>query len=277
MSRERIYDILEGDSKASVWYGHIMTAIIIASLVPLCFWEENVIFDILEYVCVIVFILDYIARWATADFKLKRGAASFVIYPLTPMAIIDLVTILPSFFALNPAWRTLRALRLLRLLRAFRLVRYSRSVNALVTAFERKREQLLVVLAFAAAYVVVIAMVMFNVEHDTFPDFFDAIYWSVVSLTTVGYGDLYPTSDVGRAIAMISSLVGIAIVALPASILTTGLIEEMDKEAGNGKEEGDTRSVVQLESSAGNHAGEAEDLSNDRNSVNQEGPSAEVR
>ena len=206
-----------------------MTVFIIASLVPLCFWEENLVLTILEYVCVIAFIGDYIARWATADFKLKKNKASFVIYPFTPMAIVDLVTILPTFLALNPAWRTLRALRLLRMLRAFRLIRYSKSVNALVAAFERKRGQLMVVLAFAAAYVVVIAMVMFNVEHETFPDFFDAIYWSVVSLTTVGYGDLYPTSDVGRAIAMLSSLVGIAIVALPASILTTGLMDEIDK------------------------------------------------
>ena len=174
--RERIFNILEGDSEASIWYGRIMTVFIIASLVPLCFWEENLVLTILEYVCVTVFIGDYIARWATADFKLKKSKASFVIYPFTPMAIVDLVTILPTFLALNPAWRSLRALRLLRMLRAFRLVRYSKSVNALVAAFERKRGQLMVVLAFAAAYVVVIAMVMFNVEHETFPDFFDAIY-----------------------------------------------------------------------------------------------------
>ena len=235
--REKIYDILEGDSEASVWYGRIMTVLIIASLVPLCFWEESIALYILESVCVTAFIADYIARWATADFKLKKGAASFFIYPFTPMAIIDLVTILPSFLELNSAWRTLRTLRLLRMLRAFRLIRYSRSVNALVAVFERKREQLMVVLAFAAAYVIIIAMVMFNVEHDTFPDFFDAVYWSVVSLTTVGYGDLYPTSDVGRAIAMLSSLMGIAIVALPASILTTGLMEEIDVKAGDDERE----------------------------------------
>ncbi len=232
--RGEVYDILEGDSEASVWYGRVMTVFIIASLVPLCFWEERFAFNVLEYVCVAVFIVDYIARWLTADFKLRKGVASFFIYPFTPMAIIDLVTILPTFLALNSAWRTLRALRLLRALRAFRLVRYSKGLNALIAAFERKREQLMVVLVFAAAYVMIIAMVMFNVEHDTFPDFFDAIYWSIVSLTTVGYGDLYPTSDVGRTIAMLSSLVGIAIVALPASILTTGLMEEIDKGAGDG-------------------------------------------
>lgn len=267
MTRERVFDILEGDSKASIWYGRMMTVFIIASLLPLCFWEESPVFDILEYVCVTVFILDYIARWATADFKLKKGAASFAICPFTPMAIVDLVTILPTFLALNPAWRTLRALRLLRALRAFRLVRYSKSVNALVSAFELKRGQLLVVLAFAAAYVVVVAMVMFNVEHETFPEFFDAVYWSVVSLTTVGYGDLYPTSDVGRAIAMLSSLVGISIVALPASILTTGLMEEIDKGASDDEEKRDTRGAVQPEPGAGDNAGEVEDCPIDGNTA----------
>ena len=234
--RERLYDILEGDSPASALYGRVMTVLIAASLVPLCFWESNAVLDAIDYVCVTAFIADYLARWSTADLKLKRGAASFAIYPFTPMAIIDLLTILPTFLALNPAWKSLRALRLLRALRAFKLVRYSRNVNALVSAFERKRGQLLVVVAFAAAYVLLCAMVMFNLEHETFPNFFDALYWSVVSLTTVGYGDLYPTSDAGRALAMLSSLVGIAIVALPASILTAGLMEEIDKGAESGSD-----------------------------------------
>lgn len=227
--RKKLYDILEGESSGSVFYGRVMTVFIIASLAPLCFWETNAVFELVEYVCVTVFIVDYLVRWMTADFKLKRGALSFVVYPFTPMAIVDLVTILPTFLALNPAWRTLRALRLLRTLRAFRLVRYSKNVSALIAAFELKRGQLLVVLAFAAAYVLISAMIMFNVEHETFPDFFDALYWSVVSLTTVGYGDLYPTSDAGRAIAMLSSFVGIAIVAMPASILTAGLMEEVNR------------------------------------------------
>ncbi|MBR5950787.1 MAG: two pore domain potassium channel family protein, partial [Actinomycetaceae bacterium] len=72
-------------------------------------------------------------------------------------------------------------------------------------------------------------LVIFNVEPETFPSFFDAIYWSVISLTTVGYGDLYPSSDIGRVVAMLSSFAGIAIVALPASIITAGLLEEFSE------------------------------------------------
>lgn len=226
--RKALYEAIEGDTQSSIWYGRIMTVIIIVSLVPLCFWEDTAIFYIIEYVCVLIFIIDYIARWTTADYKLDKGAASFALYPFTPMAIIDLLTILPSFMILNPAWRTLRILRLFRAMRAFRLIRYSKSVTAIINALKRQRGQLAVVLAFAIAYVLVAAMIMYNVEHETFPTFFDAVYWSMVSLTTVGYGDLYPVTDLGRTVAMISSFVGIAIVAMPAGIITAGMIEEMD-------------------------------------------------
>lgn len=234
--RKSLYTMLEGDSTTATWYGRIMTLFIIASLVPLCFWEESPVFDAVEYVCVAVFIADYFARWSTADYKIGKGALSFLIYPFTPMAIVDLVTILPTFIALNPAWRTLRALRLLRALRAFKLVRYSKSVNAIVSAITRKSGELGVVVAFAVAYVFIIAIVMFNVEHETFGSFFDALYWSVVSLTTVGYGDLYPVTEIGRVIAMLSSFVGIAIVALPASIITTGMMESIEQNVGTIRE-----------------------------------------
>lgn len=252
--REKLYEILEGDSAASILYGRIMAVFIIASLVPLCFWGEYSFFDIFEYVCVTVFIMDYIARWSTADYKLGKGAASFAIYPFTPMAIIDLVTILPTFLAINSAWRTLRALRLLRALRAFRLIRYSKSVSALVAAFKSKRGQLMVVLVFAVAYILLSAMVIFNVEHSTFSSYFDAMYWSVVGLTTVGYGDLYPTSDVGRAIAMISSFIGIAIVAMPSGIIAAGLVEAL---GGESTEDGRNSLVADEDSAKDDRCGSA--------------------
>ena len=91
---------------------------------------------------------------------------------------------------------------------------------------------LLAVLCLAIGYILVSALVIFNVEPDTFNTFFDAVYWAVVSLTTVGYGDLYPSSDVGRTIAMISSLMGVAVVALPSGIITAGLLDELRGEAG---------------------------------------------
>jgi voltage-gated potassium channel len=74
------------------------------------------------------------------------------------------------------------------------------------------------------------ALIIYNVEPDTFDTFFDALYWATVSLTTVGYGDIYPTSIMGRIITMISSIFGIAIVALPAGIITAGYMNEINKD-----------------------------------------------
>ena len=228
--RERLYSLLNGDGKAAMWCGRVMTVLIVASLVPLCFKDSNPALEAIEYACVVVFILDYLARWVTADLKLGKGALSFVIYPFTPMAIIDLLSILPVFLALNDALRTLRVLRLFRAARAFKLIRYSRSASAISAVFEKQRQALLAVLCFAIAYILVSALVVFNVEPETFNTFFDAVYWAVVSLTTVGYGDLYPSTDVGRTIAMISSLMGVAVVALPSGIITAGMLDELRRD-----------------------------------------------
>ena len=231
-TRQRLYHFLNDDEGAATWYGRVMTVLIIASLLPLCFKDSNAVLDIVEYVCVTMFIVDYIARWMTADLKLGKGRLSFLIYPFTPMAIVDPLSILPSFLALNDALRALRVLRLFRAVRAFKLLRYSKSAAAIAAVFSKQREPLLVVLALAIAYILVSALVIFNVEPDTFDDFLDAVYWAVVSLTTVGYGDLYPTSDIGRIMAMISSLMGIAVVALPSGIITARLLEELQSGRG---------------------------------------------
>lgn len=81
----------------------------------------------------------------------------------------------------------------------------------------------------AGGYILISALIIFNVEPDSFGNFFDAIYWATVSLTTVGYGDIYPVSTMGRVITMLSSILGIAIVALPAGIITAGYMKELEK------------------------------------------------
>ena len=95
--------------------------------------------------------------------------------------------------------------------------------------FKKQKEPLLVVCALAAGYIFVSALLIINVEPQTFPTFFDAVYWATVSLTTVGYGDIYAVSTAGKALTMLSSVFGIAIVALPAGIVTAGLMTELNK------------------------------------------------
>lgn len=233
--RRRIFEIIEiaedGD-KFSNAYDAFMMITILVSIIPLMFKTSNPVFNITDKVTVIIFIVDYLFRMITADYKLKKGVCSFVIYPFTLMALIDLLAILPSLIVVNNTLKLLkifRLLRTLRVLRVFKAVRYSTPVKLILGVFKNTKDSLLWVCGIAVGYVFVSALVVFNVEPDTFNDFFDAIYWATVSLTTMGYGDIYPVTVAGRVVTMISSFMGIAIVALPASIITTGLMEEFGK------------------------------------------------
>ncbi len=226
--RKKIHDIVNAnvDSTVVTAYDVFMVVLVGVSLIPLCFHEHYPVFVVIDYICVVFFIADYIARWVTADYKLGKGALSFVLYPFTPMALVDLVSIIPFFANLNPALRALRVTRLLQALRAFRLVRYSKGLSLIVGAVKRQRVPLLFVCLFVAAYVLISAMVMFNAEPNRFPTYLEAVYWSVVTVATVGYGDYTPITDAGRIIAIVSALVGILVVALPASVITAGFMEE---------------------------------------------------
>lgn len=234
--RKRLYEIIDhsddGD-KAGQYYDAFMMLVIIFSLIPLGFKTSNALFDAIEAVSTVVFIADYILRWITADFKLKnKSPVSFVIYPFSPMAVIDLVVILTALPAISNGFKVLKAVRLvrtLRILRTMKIARYSKSLIIIVDVLKRERKTLGAVATLAVAYILISALVIFNVEPDSFGNFFDAVYWATVSLTTVGYGDIYPTSDIGRVVTMVSSLFGIAIIALPAGVITGGYLNEINK------------------------------------------------
>lgn len=234
--RNKIYKFIESDGSKSI-YDFAMIAIIIISLIPLCFKESTPILYTIDCAATIIFIIDYFFRWCTADYKLKKGKYSFLIYPFTFMAIIDLLSILPFFLPIAQAVRALKVIRLLKsfkVFRAFKIARYSRSMRIISAVIKAQATSLLAVCTFAVAYVFIFALIVFNIEPDTFNSFFDAIYWATISLTTVGYGDIYPVSTLGRVMSMISSFVGVAIVALPAGIVTAGYMEEIKKEKENG-------------------------------------------
>ncbi|MBR3094275.1 MAG: ion transporter [Clostridia bacterium] len=231
--RKRIYEIIEAateSDRASNIYDIFMMVVIVASLIPLAFKVENSVFYWIDKVAVVIFIIDYALRLFTADFKLNKKAASFVLYPFTPMAILDLLCILPSLNLLQSGFRILKVFRLFRTMRVFRVfkvVRYSKSLQLISQVFKKQKKPLLTVVALAAGYVLISALVVFNVEPDSFHSFFDAVYWATVSLTTMGYGDIYPVTTIGRIVTMGSSIFGIAIIALPSGIITAGYMEEL--------------------------------------------------
>ncbi|MBE6635377.1 MAG: ion transporter [Ruminococcaceae bacterium] len=234
--RRKIFDIVEkstGGNVPSAIYDIFMMIIIVLSLLPLTSKTTNKFFVIVEIITTAVFIIDYIIRWSTADLKLAKGKRSFLLYPFSAMAIIDIVSILPSIFMLNSAFKALKAFRLIRAMRVFRFLksfRYSKNIEIIASVFKKQKRSLVAVGGLAVGYILISAMIVFNVEQDTFETFFDAVYWATVSLTTVGYGDIYAISPIGKAITMISALLGVAIVALPAGIVTAGYMKEIEKE-----------------------------------------------
>ena len=234
--RKKMYFIIESEdnnNKLNNIYDFIMMLTIIVSVVPLAFKETNIVFQCIDYISVSVFILDYLFRLITADYKLKKSIASFFLYPITPMAIIDLVSILPSITVLNNGLRLLKLFRLLRtlkVLRAFKFLRYSKSFDIIANVFKKQKKVLSAVVTMAVAYILISALVIYNVEPESFKTFFDAIYWATISLTTVGYGDIYPITTVGRIVTMISSAFGIAIIALPSGVITAGYLAEINKQ-----------------------------------------------
>jgi voltage-gated potassium channel len=235
--RKRIYEIIEQaqtEDTASRIYDIFMMVMIFSSLVPLAFKQEPEGFVLLDKVAVSIFILDYFFRWITADFKAgEKTVSAFLKYPLTPMAIIDLLSILPSLTVLNSSFKALRVLRLIRSFRVFRvfkIMRYSKNLQIISNVLKNSKDALLAVCTLAIGYILISALVILNVEPESFNNFFDAVYWATISLTTMGYGDIYPVTTFGRMVTMLSSFVGIAIVALPAGIITAGYMKEISED-----------------------------------------------
>ena len=238
LNRKRLFEIVEhgetGD-KTSLAYDYLMMVAIFISIVPLMFVEDYPLFHYIEHITVALFIVDYLFRWATADIKLGKGGLSFLLYPFTPWAIIDLLTILPVFSLLGRGFKLFRIARLLRILRLLKIIRYAQNIQVLGRVIRKEKRVLLTVLGISVFYVFLTALVMFNAEPHvnpatgvvTFEDFFDALYWATVTLTTVGYGDMIPSTDLGRFVSMLSSLFGVAIIALPSGVITASYLDEL--------------------------------------------------
>jgi len=239
MSRRDIYILVESgfrsDNKFSFAYNSVMLAAVFAILIPLMFIESCTAFVWVDGICCSLFIIDYLLRWITADYKLpKYGKSAFLVYPFTFMAIIDLLSILPLLSILDSTFKVLRTARLFRVISVVKFLRYYEPLQIIIRVLKRQKEVLATVMVFAVFYIFVIALVIFNVEGINpatgeleFPTFFDALYWSACTLTTIGFGDFYPVTTIGKAICMISALVGIAIIALPSSAITSAYIHEI--------------------------------------------------
>ena len=235
---KEIVNIIEPntDNKWSRIYEWIMLVAIAIGIFPLMFRTHYTLFWFFDIISCVCFVVDYLLRWITVRTRSeKKQWTAFVVYPFTPMAIIDLLSILPTVSLLSPAFKAARLSRLLKILRVVKVIRYFESLEIILSVIRKQKKVLYAVLSMAMFYTFVTAMIMFNAEEEINPEtgdylfenFFDAFYWAICTLTTVGYGDLYPISTTGRVISIISSLVGIAIIALPSGVITAGYLDEI--------------------------------------------------
>lgn len=194
------------------------------------------LFDWIEYVSVGVFALEYLARLTlcTEHPKYTRPVTGRLRFALRPMMVIDLLAILPVLLPfVGVDLRTLRLLRLMRLARIVKLGRYTTALHTVGRVIRDKREELVISVALMLVMLIVSATAMYYAENDAQPDAFssvpESLWWAVATLTTVGYGDVYPITNLGKFIAAIIALLGIGLVAMPTGILAAGFSEALEK------------------------------------------------
>lgn len=230
--RTRVCEIVnraqQGDH-VSRFYDIFIVIVALLSVLPTLFRlqdmppEAQAVLRFFDIISVYLLAFDYLLRWMTADIHAGRRGdwRAFVKYPFTPLAIIDMLAILPTLEILPAGFLFFRALRI------FRVFRYSRQLSIIANVFMHERKTLGSVLLLATAYIFVVAIIMFTFEPETFNHFLDALYWTTITLTTIGFGDIHPTSDLGRFITSVTSIAGVFIFALPAGIMTGSFLQQL--------------------------------------------------
>jgi len=244
--KKKVFEIIEparGVSRLSGVFDWFITTLILASVVSVFVvtfdipdWLNSFLFKF-EVVAVAIFTVEYLLRIWTADllYKDKTPFMARLQYVVSAMAIVDLVAILPFYLPmfLPTSVLGMRALRLVRLFRILKLNRYSAAMASIGRVIKEKRRELSGSFFFVALLMVISSLLMYAIEHDAqpqvFKNAFSGLWWAVATLTTVGYGDIYPVTVLGRIIGAFIAILGIAAVAIPTGIISSGLIESMSR------------------------------------------------
>ena len=221
----------------------IMTLIVfsVLSVFTCTFAIPDWLFRILirvEFVSIIVFTIEYALRIWTANllYPELNPIRARIRYITSPMAIIDLISILPFLVPVLHTYNLIgvRVFRLIRLLRIFKLNRYSDALAAIGDVFRSKAQQMIASTFFVFIILILASLLIYYAEHDTQPEqfanAFSGLWWAVATLTTVGYGDIYPITPLGRFLGAIIAILGIGVVAVPTSILSAGFMGMLEKE-----------------------------------------------
>ena len=242
---QRAYEILEGttsDKASRAFQIFIVTLISANVLMVIVETEESFsqiyswLFYPFEVFSVTIFTIEYAGRLAVCKLnpKYQGKRVAPLRYLIAPMMIVDLAAILPFFLPfIVTDLRFIRIIRLLRLFRLFKLARYSEPLQTLGDVLKSKAGDLAV--AFFVLFIVLIfaSSLMYHVEHEAQPEAFSSIptsmWWGIVTLTTIGYGDTYPVTPAGKVVAAGVAVLGIAVYAIPTGIMASAFTEELRK------------------------------------------------
>jgi len=244
----RISEILEPESKEDIYcrgFNIFIISLIILNVFAVALETVDEIsqnyshpFKVFEVFSMLVFSLEYVLRIWTVVVKeeYRHPVNGRLRYMVTPAAIIDLLVVLPFYlpFFLDADLRFLRVLRLLRLFSLFKMARYSYSIHLLRNVLRDTREELLIVLGIILGMLFFASGVIYLFEHQAQPEkfssIFEAMWWAVSTMTTVGYGDVYPITTLGKFFGGFVSILGLGTFGLPVGIIAYGFIETIHKQ-----------------------------------------------
>lgn len=242
--RSRIAELLEQEhhsDMSSRFVNHSLILLIVLNVIAIILESVDAIyarheqaFWYFEVFSVAVFTVEYLARvWSSVDLEKASGSSPVVgriKYMLSPLALVDLIAILPFYLSLYMTM-DLRFLRGLRLLRLLKLTRYSPALGALLDVIKKESEALLAAMVVLAILLVMSAGGIYILENELQPETFgsipSAMWWAIVTLTTVGYGDVTPLTTMGKVFGGVIGLLGIGMIALPAAIMASGFAENI--------------------------------------------------
>lgn len=243
--RKRVWEIVEvaqpGDRASRAFDIFILALIFLNVLAVMAGTIESVqeshgrLLDLFEDFSVAVFSAEYLSRiWScVTDARYRSPIAGRLRFAVRPMIVVDFLAILPYFLPmLGLDLRFIRTLRLMRIFRIAKMGRYSKSLQLISSVLKAKKEELIMAVGFMVTLIVLAASLVYYCEHEAQPGLFSSIpaslWWAVITLSSVGYGDMYPVTVAGKVVAAIIAVLGIGMVALPAGILGSGFIEALN-------------------------------------------------
>ena len=248
--RRRLYEVLErarDDDRLSAVVDIAIISVIGVNVVAIVIetlpWVTPPlarVLYLLEVVSVVLFTVEYVLRLWTARYRRpgQGGLAGALRFAVSPAGLIDLLAIVPFYLPLiGVDLRFVRVLRIARFLRLLKLGRYLRSVSLFGKVVRERRDELLITVMMTALVLLVASILMYYIEgeaqSDKFPNILSSLWWAVVTLTTIGYGDVVPVTGWGRLLSGLVAVMGIGLVAVPTGIVSSGFIEELAKRHKN--------------------------------------------